>query len=283
MAEKIALMGAGGKMGMRITNNLKRLPDYDVAYVEISEQGIAQLQDVHGVTVTSEDDALRDADQVVMALPDRFIGRVSHQIVPKLKSGSILMGLDPAAAYAEIIPIRDDITYFVAHPCHPPLFHDEVEDEKRTDWFGGVKASQHIVCALHRGPEEHYERGEKLAAAMYGPIRKSHRVTVEQMALLEPALVETFSASLIMAIREGYEEVVKKGVPAEAAWEFLMGHVRIELAVIFGFAGFPFSDGAKLAIQKAQGRIFREDWKEAVFDIENVKRSVLEIVEDLES
>jgi D-apionate oxidoisomerase len=42
-------------------------------------------------------------------------------------------------------------------------------------------------------------------------------------------------------------------------------------------AGFPFSDGAILAINKAKDRIFRPDWKENVFDIANVKRSVDEI------
>jgi D-apionate oxidoisomerase len=53
--------------------------------------------------------------------------------------------------------------------------------------------------------------------------------------------------------------------------------MRIEMAIIFGMAGFPFSEGAKLAIAKAKDRIFRADWKENVFDIENVKKSVLEI------
>src|SRR5690606_36674584 len=125
-------------------------------------------------------------------------------------------------------------------------------------------------------------KGEQLAIAMYGPVIKSHRITVEEMAILEPALVETFSASLLSAVREAYQHVTENmGVPNEAAWEFMKGHIRIELAIIFGYAGSPFSDGAKLAIEKAQSRIFLPEWKEYIFNIENVKHSVREISDSL--
>lgn len=286
MAMKVALMGAGGKMGMRTTNNLKDRPEYEVVYVEVSPQGIENLKGV-GVEVTPEDEALKDADAVILALPDKLIGRISHQIVPKMKPGAMLVGLDPAAAYAEVMPIREDLTYFVTHPCHPPLFNDDLDANKRTDWFGGVHAGQHIVCALHHGPEEDYAKGEALAKAMYSndeaPILGSHRITVEQMAILEPALVETFSAALISAIREAYEKVVNEmGVPKEAAWEFLMGHLRTELAILFDYAGFPFSDGAKLAVEKAQTRIFKDNWKEDIFNIQAIQHSVKEITDSLE-
>src|SRR5690606_19879209 len=152
-------------------------------------------------------------------------------------------------------------------------------EEARTDWFGGIHAKQHIVCALHSGPEEAYARGEAIARAIYAPVMNAHRITTEQMALLEPALVETLSATCIAVIKEGMDEIVRMGVPEEAAWDFLSGHMRIEVAIIFGMAGFPFSDGAKLAIAKAKDRIFRPDWKENVFDLANVKKSVQEITE----
>jgi D-apionate oxidoisomerase len=194
----------------------------------------------------------------------------------------MVVGLDPAAAYADVMPIRDDLTYFVSHPCHPPLFNDEVTPEGRTDWFGGIIAKQHIVCALHRGPEEDYEKGEKIARAMYAPVLNSYRITVEQMAILEPALVETFSATVISAIKEALDIAVNDmGVPEEAAREFLFGHIRIELAIIFGFAGFPFSDGAKLAIKNAYPKIFRDDWKQNIMDLMALKRSVAEITDSL--
>ncbi len=270
---KVALLGAGGKMGCRITDNIKDMPEYEVRYVEVSEPGRQNLAQ-RGLLVTAQDDALRDADAVILALPDRLIGRLSRDIVPALKPGAMVVSLDPAAAHAGVIPLREDVTYFVTHPCHPPLFNDETEPEAMTDWFGGITAKQHIVCALHRGPEEHYVLGEQLARAMYAPVMNAYRVTVEQMAILEPALAETFAATLVTAMKEALDETVKLGVPEEAAREFLFGHIRIELAIVFGFAGFPFSDGAKLAIEQAYEKIFRPDWKEKIFAREALTESV---------
>lgn len=44
MTIKVALLGAGGKMGQRITDNMVKHADrYDMAYVEVSELGIANL------------------------------------------------------------------------------------------------------------------------------------------------------------------------------------------------------------------------------------------------
>ena len=281
MATKVALLGAGGKMGMRITNNIKDMAEYNIAYVEVSAAGQANLAKL-GLTPTPQAEALPDADLVVLALPDRLIGAITAEVVPLLKPGAMVIGLDPAAAYAEVMPMRPDLTYFVTHPCHPPLFNDDLEAEKRNDWFGGVFAAQHIVCALHQGPEADYQKGEDFASAMYGPVIKSHRITVEQMAILEPALVETFSAALLSAVYEAYEKVVgEMGVPQEAAWAFMMGHLRTELAIVFGYAGFPFSDGAKLAIANAQSRIFKDGWKENIFNIESIKHSVHEITDNL--
>jgi len=277
---KLALMGAGGKMGCRITDNLKNLAKYQVYYVEVSEQGVANLRQ-RGIAVTPQDEALHKAEVVVLAVPDRLISTITHHIVPKLQPRSMVIGLDPAAAYAGVMPIRDDLTYFVTHPCHPVLFNDTADPEKRIDWFGGVFTSQPIVCALHHGPEEDYARGETIATDMYGnasaPVTKAHRISVEQMAILEPALAETFAATCITVIREAFEEAVRMGVPREAAFDFLMGHLRIELAIVFGFAGFSFSDGAKLAIEQARDRIFSPSWKESVMDLDSLRQSVAEI------
>lgn len=280
MVTSIALMGAGGKMGTRITNNIKDLPEYEVYYVEVSEPGIANLA-TKGLVPTPQDEALAKADVVVLALPDKLIGKISHAIIPDLKPQTMIMGLDPAAAYAEVMPIRADLTYFVAHPCHPPLFNDDIEPDAMKDWFGGIYAAQHIVCALHHGPEADYAKGEAIARALYQPVIEAHRVTVEQMAILEPALVETFSATLLTAIKEALDEAVRMGVPEKAARAFLMGHIRIELAIIFGFAGFPFSDGAKLAIENAKSRIFLPNWKENVMSLDRIRKSVAEITDSL--
>jgi hypothetical protein len=276
MTTRIALMGAGGKMGCRITDNVKDLPQYQIYYVEVSEQGKANLAQ-RGVSVTPQDEALANADAVILAVPDALIGRITHSIIPQLKPGTMVIGLDPAAAYAEVMPIRDDLTYFVTHPCHPPLFNDEVTEDARTDWFGGVKAKHHIVCALHHGPEEDYAKGEAIARDIYKPVMKSFRITVEQMAILEPALAETFTATVITAVKQAYDKAVEMGVPPEAAWEFLSGHARIEFAIIFGISGFPFSDGAKLAIANAYDKIFKPDWMEQIMNLDALKKSVEDI------
>ena len=193
----------------------------------------------------------------------------------------MVIGLDPAAAYAEVMPIRPDLVYFVSHPCHPPLFNDEVTHEGRTDWFGGITAKQHIVSALYHGPDGEYDKGDQIARAMYAPVMNNYRITVEQMAILEPALVETFCATLVTAMKEALDISVQMGVPEEAAREFLFGHIRIELAIIFGFAGFPFSDGAKLAIKNAYDKIFLPDWKSNIMNLDALKHSVAEITDSL--
>ena len=224
---------------------------------------------------------MADAEVVILALPDVLIGRISGEIIPRMKPGAMVLGLDPAAAHAGVLPVREELTYFVTHPCHPPLFNDETDPKARTDWFGASLARQDIVCALYRGPEAEYQKGEDLARVLFAPVRDSYRITVEQMAILEPALVETFTLTLVDAMKQGLDEAVKMGVPPEAAMAFLMGHLRIEFAIVFGLAGFPVSDGAKLAMEKARDRIFRPDWKQNIFDPEKIRQSVAEITGSL--
>jgi len=271
----IALMGAGGKMGLRIVRNLKDNADHKTLYVEISDAGKASLKEL-GLSVTPQDKALQQADVVILALPDRLIGKICQDIVPRLKSGTMVMSLDPAAGYAGVLPKREDITYFISHPCHPPLFGEETDLAAQRDWFGGVKAKQNIVCSLHHGPEKDYAKGEAIARTIFAPVLRAHRLTTEQMAVLEPALVETLALTCFMVIHEAMEEVVKMGLPRQAVLDFLFGHIRTTVAIVWDFAGAPVSDGAKLAASQAMGQIFQPNWKK-ILKIENVKRSVKEI------
>jgi hypothetical protein len=274
----IALLGAGGKMGCRLTANLRHLSHYQITYVESSEERRNQLA-ADGVKSVSPEEALEDAAIVVLAIPDRLIGKVTREIVPGLKAGTMVFGLDPAAAYAGVLPDRKDITYFIAHPCHPLLFSDTSPANRDTDWFGGQSAlPQSVVCTLFQGPEEHYAVGEKLAGEMFAPILRLHRMTIEQMAILEPAVVESTMATCITVLREAMETAVQKGVPKQAAYDFCLGHIRTELAIVFGFAEFPFSDGAIKAIEQNKPRIFREDWKN-VITIPALQESVRDICE----
>jgi hypothetical protein len=272
---KIALMGAGGKMGCRIVDGLRGKSEYLVSAVEVAPAGIARLAE-RKVTITPQAQALSGANIVVLAIPDTLIGKVTHEIVPTLDPGTIVLGLDPAAAFAGVMPKRDDVTYIVCHPCHPRLFNEETSQSARRDWFGGI-ARMDLVCALHQGPEEHYVVGERIARDMFAPIDEVFRITIEQMAILEPALVETTNTALIIAMRDAYNESVRMGVPEKAARSFFLGHLRTALAIVLGFSDFPMSDGAKYTAEQAKKIIFKPDWMKNIMNLASIRKSVAEI------
>jgi D-apionate oxidoisomerase len=272
---KIALFGAGGKMGMRLGQNLKN-SRYIVRPVEVGEVGRKRLADELGWQAVDADYALADADVVVLAVPDTAIGKVANSIVDKLRPGTIVITLDAAAPWAGHLPDRKDITYFVTHPCHPPIFNDETDMAAKLDRFGGIKAKQAIVSALMQGPEEHYAVGEEVARTIWAPVMRSHRLTVEQIALLEPGLAETVAGSLLDVLREALDEVVRRGVPHEAARDFLLGHMNILAAVIFKEQPGVFSDACNKAIEFGKPALMRDDWKK-VFEPEEIMASIRRI------
>jgi len=271
MTLKIALFGAGGKMGCRITDNLKD-SQHQMSYVEVNPAGIARLAE-RGLTVTPHDTAAAEADVAILALPDALIGEVAPQIVPRLKPGAMVICLDPAAPHGGELPERPDIAYFITHPCHPPVIHQETEAEAQLDFFGAIKAKQHIVCALMQGCEDDYSRGEAISRQMFAPVMNAYRVTVEQMAILEPALSETVTATCMTIIREAVDEAVRRGVPEEAAREFILGHMKVNIGILFGYIGSPFSDGALMAIERGRKKLFKPDWM-SVFEPENVMAEI---------
>jgi D-apionate oxidoisomerase len=234
------------------------------------------LQDELGWQAFDTDQALNRADIVVLAVPDTAIGKVAHGIVDKLKPGTMIMVLDAAAPYAGHLPERSDITYFITHPCHPPIFNDETVMEAKLDRFGGVAAKQAIVSALMQGPESDYARGEEVARTIWAPVMRSHRLTVDQIALLEPGLAETVCGSLLDVLREAMDEVVARGVPQEAARDFLLGHMNILAAVIFKEQPGVFSDACNKAIQFGKPALMRDDWKK-VFEPEEIAASIRRI------
>jgi D-apionate oxidoisomerase len=165
----------------------------------------------------------------------------------------------------------------VTHPCHPPIFHDETTVEAQRDFFGGEHAKQHITCCLVSGPEEAYADGEALARTIYKPVMRAHRCTPEQMAILEPVLSETVLGTFLTLLREATDEAARRGVPYEAAKDFLLGHMKVELAIVFQEKeGAVFSDGALKAIERARSVIFQPDWKR-VFEPEAIAESVAHI------
>ena len=275
MMTTIALFGAAGKIGTRIASRLKDESEYRVLYVEAGEAGQARLR-ARGLPVATKEEAVLDADVVILAVPDTVLGAVAHDVVPSLRRSAMVVCLDPAAPHGGELPARADVAYFITHPCHPPVVSDETDPETRRDFYGGIRAKQHIVCALMQGTEQDYACGEQLARKMFAPVMNAYRVTVEQMAILEPALSETVILTCMFVMKEAIDEAVRRGVPAEAAREFALGHMNINLGILFGYLDAQFSDGARLAVARAKDQIFQPDWKQ-VFEPENVLAQVLAI------
>lgn len=271
----IALIGAGGKMGYRLSSNLKQ-SDYRVSHVELSEAGRQRLSAGLGIVCVDAQQAVSDAQVVILAVPDTLVGRVAEELSPLMASGTMVITLDAAAPFAGHLPNRDDLVYFVTHPCHPPIFNDETDLEAKRDYFGGAKAKQHIVNALMQGPEELYALGEAIAKTIYAPVVRSHRVSVEQMALLEPGLSETVCATLLVVMREAMDEVVARGVDQQCARDFLLGHMNILAAVIFDEQPGVFSDACNKAIENGKPQLMRDDWKR-VFEPEEIAESIRRI------
>jgi D-apionate oxidoisomerase len=271
----IALFGAGGKMGQRLGANLKGSA-YTLRYVENAEVGQKRVKDNFGADCMTPAAAVQGADVVILAVPDTLIGKVATSIVDQLAPGTMVIVLDAAAPYAGHLPQRKDITYFVTHPCHPPIYNDETEMPAKRDFFGGIAAKQHIVCALMQGPEADYARGEAVARTIWAPVMRSHRLTVEQIALLEPGLAETLCGSLLDVMREALDEVERRGVPRQAARDFLLGHMNVMGAVLFKEIDGVFSDACNKAITFGKPVLMKDDWKR-IFEPEEIAASIRRI------
>jgi D-apionate oxidoisomerase len=266
----VCVVGAGGKMGTRVTNNLMK-KDYNLLCCENSEKGVQGVMD-RGLKVYDTEESVRTSDVVVLAVPDVLLGKVSSQLVPLMKKDAILLTLDPSAAYAGQIFEREDLTSVVAHPCHPSVFLERYTKEEYEDNFGGAAALQDVITALHYGDEEKYPIAEKVAADMYAPVGKCHRVTVYQATVLEPTLVETVVCMISTIIKEAMEETVKLGVPEEAAKAILLGHIQIALTNTLKGSN-PFSDACMIAIDLGKKDVINPDWKK-IFNREALDETV---------
>ncbi|MCO6049677.1 NAD(P)-binding domain-containing protein [Mesorhizobium sp. RP14(2022)] len=263
MTRSVAVLGSGGKMGFRVTRKLAEA-GYDLRAVEIGDAGRARLKEA-GIEAVGMAEGIQGADVLVLALPDNVIGQVVRELAPNLKAGTMLVILDAAAPYAEDLPKdRPDLTYFIGHPCHPPLFNDETEWDARRDYHGGI-ARQSIVCALMQGPEEHYALGEEICRAMWSPIINAYRVSTEQLAILEPGLSEMIAMPFVDTMVEAVEECATKyGIQREAALDFLIGHLNVEIAMWFGFSPKVPSDAALRLMRFAKNKVVKEDWRTAL-------------------
>jgi hypothetical protein len=232
----IAVIGAGGKMGMRVSDNLQR-SSHAVYYCENSPAGQQRARDA-GREVTDTPTAVADAHVVILAVP---------------------------AAYANLLHQRGDVEYAVAHPCHPSVFLQRKTEAELNDTFGGIAAAQDVVAALQSGNEEKITIADEVIRLMYAPVINVHWVSVKQLAYLEPTLVEVVACMIGDLLNEALRETVDTvGVPEAAARAMLFGHIQVALAN--GLRGDnPFSDACLIAMDYGRNKIIKEDWK-SIFD-----------------
>jgi D-apionate oxidoisomerase len=77
----------------------------------------------------------------------------------------------------------------------------------------------------------------------------------------------------MFVMKEAIDEAIRHGVPAEAAREFALGHMNVNVGILFGYIDAQFSDGAKLAVTRAMDQLLQPDWKK-VFEPDNVLAQV---------
>ncbi|MGW0571302.1 MULTISPECIES: phosphogluconate dehydrogenase C-terminal domain-containing protein [Streptomyces] len=262
----VAVIGAAGKMGQRVSNNLVE-SDFRVLFSEASPKGQELIRDL-GRELTESADAVAEADVVVLAVPDVVLGKVSEELVPLMKPGTVVLTLDPAAAYAGLLFNRADIHYACAHPCHPSVFLERTTKEEWQDTFGGIAAPQEVVAAYEGGDEAKQELADSVIRVMYAPVVDVHWVTVKQLAVLEPTLVETIACMVGALLTEALHETVHTvGVPEKAARAMLLGHTQVALANTLKGSN-PFSDACLIAMDYGRESIVRDDWKKVFEDDE---------------
>ncbi|MET4656698.1 phosphogluconate dehydrogenase C-terminal domain-containing protein [Streptomyces fungicidicus] len=267
----VAVIGAAGKMGQRVSNNLVG-SDFRVLFSEASAKGQELIRGL-GRELTGSADAVAEADVVVLAVPDVVLGTVSAELVPLMKPGTVVLTLDPAAAYAGLLFSRDDIHYACAHPCHPSVFLERTTKEEWQDTFGGIAAPQEVVAAYEGGDDARRELAESVIRVMYAPVVDVHWVTVRQLAVLEPTLVETIACMVGALLTEALHETVHTvGVPEKAARAMLLGHTQVALANTLKGSN-PFSDACLIAMDYGRESIVRDDWKK-VFEDEELDKVI---------
>jgi hypothetical protein len=275
---KVAVVGAGGKMGVRTSNNLAKATDtIELYFVEQGETGIANVKS-RGFDVTPMEEAVGKADVTVLAVPDSLIYKISESVVQAMQPGTGMIILDPAAAVAKELALRDDCTFAVAHPCHPSYFLDQDTPEARADYFGGLGGKQDIVMAKIQGDDTAFEHCRRVSEIMYGPVVHSYVMGLRDIAFLEPTLVELLGATCLYAMAETVNEAERRGIQKEAAISFLSGHIYNLSANFLGFLGnTPVSDACKVAIGLGNKLVMREDWKKIWDDetLDNVIATML--------
>lgn len=269
----VTVIGAGGTAGSFIVDKLLKR-NYNVLLCE-KGGGVARLRE-RGFKTTEAEEAIPVSDIIFMAVPDDKIGEVSNVVVPIMKKDAVMILLDAAAAYIGDVSLRSDCTFIIAHPCHPQLFQEQETSEAYRDFFGGT-AKQDIVIALLQGKEENLKVAEKICREVFAPVINCYILSVDQIAVLEPIASEIVVGAASYLMKEALNEAVKLGVPEDAAKSFLLGHIRVLLAVLFGESSHRISKAAENAIKYGCRRILKTNWRE-VFNCKEMKSVVRKIL-----
>lgn len=261
MATRVALVGAGGRIGHRITNCLLET-DYDLMLCEKGEAGTTRLLE-QGLPAVLAEDAVGHADFVVLAVGDTQIASTSAELAPLMRAGATLILLDPSAPLLGEVALREGINYLVCHPCHPALFSEQPTSAAFRDYYGGISGIQDIVIAPMQVSESTLAEAEPLCRAMFAPVANAYTISLEQMAVLEPLASEVINVPAIVLMKDSLEEAIRVGVPREAATTFILGHARLALAIMFGFTESTISDSALAAIREGSKIVVKPDWRTA--------------------
>ena len=77
-------------------------------------------------------------------------------------------------------------------------------------------------------------------------------------------------------VKEGHDRLVAAGVPKAAVRDFVLGHLRIQIAVLFGETNGTFSDAAYKISKRATPVLFKEGWQK-IFELADIREQVRDI------
>ncbi len=183
-----------------------------------------------------------------MAVPDRLIGksRTNHRQGAARHRARRARRRGPARG---LMPERKDVTFFVTHPCHPPIFNDETTPKPGTTSSAAARQAAHrlradagaggTLRAVRRRRAHDLQAGDALPP-LHG----------RNIAIMEPALSETVATTLCLPLRRRPKRrsaaacrAGRDGLPSRPSHDRACHRVRRH-------ARGPFSDGALHAIDR---------------------------------
>jgi hypothetical protein len=79
---------------------------------------------------------------------------------------------------------------------------------------------------------------------------------------------------ILKIIREAMDEAIRRGLSEAAARDFILGHLNVELAILFNqLPGVRMSDAANKTVERAKKEIFAPDWKK-VFERDAIAENI---------